>query len=63
MADVYKFKIRYCELENIIWRDIEIISVSNVANLGYTVLAAFESTASCLFNIRINGKRYEIMFE
>ena len=63
MADIYKFKIRLCELENVIWREIEITSVSSVAKLGYAVLAAFESTASHLFNIRCNGNRYEIMFD
>jgi len=63
MAEVYKFKVRLCELENIIWREIEITSVSSVAKLGYAVLAAFESTASHLFNIKCNGKRYEIVFE
>ncbi|MCP1100904.1 hypothetical protein M2454_000119 [Aequitasia blattaphilus] len=63
MADVYKFKVKLCELENVIWRDIEITSVSSVAKLGYAVLAAFESTASHLFNIRFDGKRYEIVFE
>ena len=63
MADVYKFKVRLKELETIIWRDIEITSVSSVAKLGYAILAAFESTASHLFNIRCNGKRYEIIFE
>lgn len=63
MADVYKFKVKLCELENIVWRDIEITSVSSVAKLGYAVLAAFESTASHLFNIQFDGKRYEIVFE
>lgn len=63
MADVYKFKVRLCELENVIWREIEITSVSSVAKLGYAVLAAFESTASHLFNMRFAGKRYEIVFE
>lgn len=63
MADVYKFKVKLCGLENVIWRDIEITSVSSVAKLGYAVLAAFESTASHLFNIRFDGKRYEIVFE
>ena len=63
MADVYKFKVRLCELENVMWRDIEITSVSSVAKLGYAVLAAFESTASHLFNIRFDGKRYEIIFD
>lgn len=45
------------------WREIEITSVTSVAKLGYAVLAAFESTASHLFNIRFDGKRYEIVFE
>lgn len=63
MADVFKFKVKLCELESIIWREIEITSVSSVAKLGYAVLAAFESTASHLFNIQCSGKRYEIVFE
>lgn len=63
MADVFKFKVKLCELESIIWREIEITSVSSVAKLGYAVLAAFESTASHLFNIQSRGKRYEIVFE
>ena len=63
MADVYKFKVKLRGLENFIWREIEMTSVSSVAKLGYAVLAAFESTASHLFNIRYDGKRYEIMFE
>lgn len=63
MADVYKFKVRLKELESTIWRDIEITSVSSVAKLAYAVLAAFESTASHLFNIKYKGERYEIEFE
>lgn len=63
MANVYKFKVKLCELQNVIWRDIEISSLSSVAKLGYAVLAAFESTGSHLFNIRFNGKRYETVFE
>lgn len=63
MADVYKFKVKLKNLEEYIWRDIEITSVSSVAKLGYAVLAAFEGTASHLFCIHFNGKRYEIKFE
>lgn len=63
MADVYKFKVGLCELENDMWRDIEITSVSSVAKLGCAVLGAFESTASHLFNIRFDGIRYEIVFK
>lgn len=63
MAEVYTFRVRLCELKNVIWRDIEITSVSSVAKLGYAVLAAFDGTASHLFNIRFKGRRYEIMFD
>lgn len=63
MADVYKFKVKLTGMSNKIWRDIEISSVSSVAKLGYVVLATFESTASHLFNIQFNGKRYEIVFD
>ncbi|MDU1005553.1 MAG: plasmid pRiA4b ORF-3 family protein [Clostridium butyricum] len=63
MAEVYKFNVKLVNLEEIIWRDIEITSVSSVAKLGYSVLAAFESTANHLFAIKFNGKRYEILFE
>ena len=42
MAEVYTFRVRLCELKNVIWRDIEITSVSSVAKLGYAVLAAFD---------------------
>ena len=27
VADIYKFKVKLCELESIMWRDIEITSV------------------------------------
>lgn len=55
MADVYKFKVKLKSLEDIIWREIEITSVSSVAKLSYSVLAAFESTASHLFCIRFRN--------
>ena len=45
------------------WRDIEITSISSVAKMGYAVFAAFESTASHLFNIRFDWNRYETVFE
>lgn len=63
MADVYKFKVTIKEVPDKIWRDIEISSLSSVAKLGYTILATFEAAASHLFNIKFNGKRYEIVIE
>lgn len=63
MANVYKFKAAIKEVPDKIWRDIEISSLSSVAKLGYTILATFEAAASHLFNIKFNGKRYEIVIE
>ena len=63
MADVYKFKVTIKEVPDKIWSDIEISSLSSVAKLGYTILATFEAAASHLFNIKFNGKRYEIVIE
>lgn len=63
MAYVYKFRISLCELEEYIWREIEISSLSSVAKLGYSVLAAFEAAASHLFYISHDDNRYEIQFE
>ena len=62
MADIYKFKIKLEHLEDRLWRDIEVTSVSSLAKLAYAVLAAYEATASHLFNLRYKGKTYEIEF-
>ncbi len=61
MTEVYKFKVKLRELENKIWRDIEISSASNVAKLGYAVLAAFEAEGNHLFCINYKDCRYEIV--
>ena len=63
MIDVLRFKVRLCELKNVMWRDIEITFISSVAKMRYAVFAAFESTASHLFNIRFDWNRYETVFE
>lgn len=63
MADVYKFKVKLNDFEDIIWRDIEITSVLSVAKLGYSVLAGFEAKEHHLFAIKFNTNRYEILFE
>ncbi|MCH5186697.1 MAG: plasmid pRiA4b ORF-3 family protein, partial [Oscillospiraceae bacterium] len=63
MTQIYKFKVTLCESENYIWRDIEISSLSSVAKLAYTILAAFEAEASHLFNIVCSGTRYEFLYD
>lgn len=63
MAEVYKFKVTLDELEDYLWREIEITSVSSVAKLGYAILAAFGATASHLFCVEFNENHYEFMFD
>ena len=63
MADVYKFKVKLREMEEYIWRDIEITSVSTVSKLGYAILAAFEAEGSHLFCMKFGDERYEIVFD
>ena len=63
MAEVYKFKVKLRELENYIWRDIEISSVSTVAKLVYTILAAFEAEGSHLFCMNFGNEKYEFVFD
>lgn len=62
MADVYKFRVELNGFENLIWREIEVTSVSSVAKLAYAVLAAFECSGTHLFHIKYAGSRYEILF-
>lgn len=63
MAEVYKFKVKLCELEKKIWRDIEISSLSTVSKMAYTVLAAFRANGSHLFCVRRADKTYEFMYD
>ena len=63
MAEVFKFKVKLIEMEDVIWRDIEISSLNSVVKLGYSILAAFEAQASHLFSIKYSGNKYEIMIE
>lgn len=63
MADVYKMKVWLGGLKDVIWRDIEVSSLSSVAKLGYTVMAAFSADGSHLFNIKFGDKTYEIVFD
>lgn len=63
MAEVYKFKVKLERLEEYMWRDIEITSVSSMAKLAYAVLAAFNSMASHLFFVEFAGTHYEFIFD
>lgn len=58
-----KFKVKLCELEEKIWRDIEISSLSTVSKMAYTVLAAFGANGSHLFCVRRADEIYEFTYD
>lgn len=60
MTYVYHFTIVYEGVENRIWREIQISSNSYLCQLGYTVLATFDTMAYHLFEITCAGKRYSL---
>lgn len=52
MTKVLTFKVGIEELEDKMWRKIEIIDRRTIADLAYTILATFASFASHLYNIK-----------
>lgn len=60
MAQVYTFKITYRGCEDKIWRIAEVSSNNTLAQLGYTILATFDTLAYHLFSISFHGKTYEL---
>lgn len=59
-AKVYTFHITYEGLEEKIWRSIAVSSNYRLDQLGYTVLAAFDTMAYHLFEFYYNDGRFEI---
>ena len=60
MTEVYTLKIAYRDCDNKIWRTAQVSSNSFLAELGYMVLATFDTLAYHLFNITCNGITYEL---
>lgn len=60
MADVYTIKVVYQGCDNRIWRELQISSNALLNQLGYTVLATFDTMAYHLFSISCNGDSYEL---
>ena len=59
MTKVLTFKVGIEGLENKIWRKIEITDKKTVADLAYTILAAFDSLAYHLYDIEYKNKIYD----
>lgn len=59
-AKVYTFHIVYEGLEEKIWRKVEVSSNYRLDQLGYMILAAFDTMAYHLFEIFYDDGRFEI---
>lgn len=57
---VYIFQVTYEGLDDKIWRKIAVSSNYRLDQLGYTVLAAFDTMAYHLFEFYYDGERFEI---
>lgn len=60
MADVLSFKVTYMDCEGRIWRELQISSNAYLCQLGYAVLATFDTMAYHLFSITHKGISYEL---
>lgn len=59
-TQVLTFHMTYAGLEDRIWRDIEISSKMRLDQLGYVVLATFDTMAYHLFEIILRSKVYPV---
>ena len=59
-AQVFTFHMAYEELPDRIWRDVEVSSRMRLDQLGYVVLATFDTMAYHLFEIEFRGRTYGI---
>ena len=59
-AQVFTFHIAYAGLEDRIWRDVEVSSRMRLDQLGYVVLAVFDTMASHLFELGFRGRIYSL---
>lgn len=59
MSKVLTFKVEIKELEDRIWRKIEITDNKTIADLAYTILATFDSLAYHLYDVTYKDKIYD----
>ncbi|HJI72917.1 MAG TPA: plasmid pRiA4b ORF-3 family protein [Veillonellaceae bacterium] len=63
MAEIYSFHVAVRDMEDKIWRDIDISGKSTLAQLAYTILVVFQTRREHLFCLYYKGKRYELRFD
>ena len=57
-AKIITFHMTYEGLEDRIWRDVEVSSRARLDQLGYVVLATFDTMANHLFRIELRNRSY-----
>ena len=57
-VQIYTFKITYADCDNRIWRTAAVSSNYTLAELGYMVLATFDTMAYHLFEMKFKGTTY-----
>ncbi len=57
-VQIYTFKITYADCDNKIWRTAAVSSNYTLAELGYMVLATFDTMAYHLFKMKFKGMSY-----
>ena len=60
MTVVHTLKIKYIGCEDKIWREAQISSNAHLCDLGYMILATFDTMAYHLFNISYKGVTHEL---
>ena len=60
MTNVITAKIVYADCDNRIWREIQISENSFLCQLGYTVLATFDTMAYHMFSIKHGKTTYDL---
>ena len=60
MASIITLKIKYVGCEDKIWREAQISSNAHLCDLGYIILASFDTMAYHLFDISYKGVKYEL---
>lgn len=60
MTCICTLKIKYVGCEDKIWREAQISSNARLCDLGYMILATFDTMAYHLFNISYKGVTYEL---
>lgn len=57
-VQIYTFKVTYADCDNRIWRTAAVSSNYTLAELGYMVLATFDTMAYHLFEMKYKGTTF-----